>query len=345
MSSTIINKVMKRVAVLMASVMPIAAAGQGSESYQFLGITPSAHVYALGGQNISLVSNDISLANQNPALLGHEMSNKLSLNYMHYLGESNLMGATYGIKAGAHGTVGVGLQYFGFGSMKGADETGTLTGDFGVHDISVGLMYSHDITNRLRGGIAVKMISSSYEQYSAMAISTDLGINYFDEDHDLSLSVAVKNLGGQVKKFDNTSDKLPWDIQLGWSQYIKNTPIRLSVTAYNLPRWKSPYYKASHESGEAPEYYTPKFMSNLFRHLVIGAEYAPSEKFFIGIGYNYKTRSDMSTYARNFVSGFSVGAGINVKAFGASVAIAQPHTGATTFMLNLSLNIAEFINR
>ncbi|MDE6715823.1 MAG: type IX secretion system protein PorQ, partial [Muribaculaceae bacterium] len=339
------KRLIQRMALAAMAIMPIGAMGQGSESYQFLSITPSAHVYALGGQNITLVSNDISLANQNPALLGQEMSNKLSLNYMRYLGESNLMGATYGIKAGAHGTVGVGLQYFGFGSMKGADESCTLTGDFGVHDVSVGVMYSHDITDRLRGGIGVKMISSSYEQYSAMAISTDLGINYFDPEHELSLSVVVKNLGGQVKKFDNTSDKLPWDIQLGWSQYLKNTPIRLSVTAYNLPRWKSPYYKTSHESGEAPEYYTPKFVSNLFRHLVIGAEYAPSEKFFIGIGYNYKTRSDMSTYARNFVSGFSVGAGINVKAVGASVAIAQPHTGATTFMLNLSLNIGEFINR
>lgn len=339
------QRIVKRVMTLMAAAMPFVAMGQGSESYQFLSITPSAHVYALGGQNISLVSNDITLANQNPALLGQEMSNKLALNYMRYLGESNLMGATYGIRAGAHGTVGIGLQYFGFGSMKGADESGALTGDFGVHDISVAAMYSHDITEHLRGGISVKMISSSYEQYSAMAISTDLGINYFDPEHELSLSVAVKNLGGQVKKFDNTSDKLPWDIQLGWSQYIKNSPIRLSVTAYNLPRWKSPYYKTSSEPGEEPEYYTPKFVSNLFRHLVIGAEYAPSEKFFIGIGYNYKTRSDMSTYARNFISGFSVGAGFNVKAVGASVAIAQPHTGATTFMLNLSLNIAEFINR
>lgn len=339
------HRATRRVIWIMAAIMPIIAMGQGSESYQFLNITPSAHVYALGGQNISLVSNDIGLVNQNPALLGQEMSNKLSLNYMRYLGGSNIMGANYGIKAGTHGTVGIGLQYFGFGSMKGADENGTLTGDFGVHDIGISAIYSHDITDRLRGGIALKMITSNYEQYSALAISTDLGVNYFDPEHELSLSVAVKNLGGQIKKFDNTSDKLPWDIQLGWSQYIKDSPIRLSLTAYNLPRWKSPYYKTSNEPGEAPEYYTPKFVSNLFRHIVIGAEYAPSEKLFIGIGYNYKTRSDMSTYARNILSGFSIGAGFNVKAVGVSVALAQPHTGATTFMFNLSLNIAEFINR
>lgn len=321
------------------------ADGQNSESYQFLSITPSARVYALGGQNVSLISNDITLINQNPALLGREMHNQVAFNYMRYLGQNNLMGGTYGMRVGSHGALGIGIQYFGFGDMKGADASGNLTGTFGANDVTFGLTYSHDINDRLRGGIAVKMISSSYEQYSAFALATDLGINYFNPENDLSLSLVIKNLGGQVKKFDYTNDNLPWDIQLGWSQYLKNLPIRLSVTAYNLPRWKSSYYKIGHDATEKPEYYTPKFVSNLFRHLVFGVEYAPSEKFFVGLGYNYKTRSDMSTYSRNFVSGFSIGAGVNVKAVGASIALSQPHTGATTFMFNLRLNIAEFINR
>ena len=65
---------------------------------------------------------------------------------------------------------------------------------------------------------------------------------------------------------------------------------------------------------------------------------------YVGLGYNYKTRTDMSTYSRNLLSGFSLGAGMKVKAFGFGVALAQPHTGATTFMLNLATSIGDLLN-
>ena len=52
----------------------------------------------------------------------------------------------------------------------------------------------------------------------------------------------------------------------------------------------------------------------------------------------------MSTYSRSFISGFSLGAGLRVKSFGVGVAFAQPHSGATTLMLNLSMNINDFIH-
>ena len=49
----------------------------------------------------------------------------------------------------------------------------------------------------------------------------------------------------------------------------------------------------------------------------------------------------MSTYSRSFLSGFSISAGMKVKSFGVGVAFAQPHTGATTFMVNISTNLTE----
>ena len=52
----------------------------------------------------------------------------------------------------------------------------------------------------------------------------------------------------------------------------------------------------------------------------------------------------MATYSRNMLSGFSLAAGINVRSFNIGVALAQPHTGATTFMLNLNCNLSELLN-
>ena len=61
------------------------------------------------------------------------------------------------------------------------------------------------------------------------------------------------------------------------------------------------------------------------------------------MGYNYKTRTDMATYSRNMLSGFSLAGGINVGSFNVGVALAQPHTGATTFMFNLTCNLSDLI--
>ena len=45
------------------------------------------------------------------------------------------------------------------------------------------------------GGIELKGIYSSYADYSAFALATDLGINYYNPDRDLSLlGVVVANL-------------------------------------------------------------------------------------------------------------------------------------------------------
>ena len=52
----------------------------------------------------------------------------------------------------------------------------------------------------------------------------------------------------------------------------------------------------------------------------------------------------MSTYSRSFVSGFSLAAGLRAKSFGFGVALAQPHTGATTFMLNLTCSLDDLLH-
>lgn len=336
----------KRFGVLASLLMAAAvmSAQDGSTAYQFLNITNSSRIYGLGGVNISLVDDDINVIDQNPALLGSEMSNQVSLGYMRYIGGSNLASVRYGHSAGEHGAWAASISYFGYGSMKETDEGGNILGDFSPKDISFSGTYSHDITDRLRGGASLKFIYSGYGDFSALAIATDLGINYYDPERDLSLSVAVVNLGGQVKRFDNSYDRLPVDVRLGWSQSFGNFPLRLSVTAWNLTKWHLPYYETGDGSTTDEFNVKDKFMSNLFRHLVFGVDLISSPNWYLGLGYNYKTRTDMSTYSRSFLSGFSLAGGIKVKSFNVGLAFAQPHTGATTFMVNLGLNINDLIH-
>ena len=329
--------------LLLLATSVCVSAQNGSTAYNFLNISSSAKIYGLGGVNISLVDDDVSTIDQNPALLGPEMSNMLGMNYMHYVGGSNFAGARYAHSAGEHAGWSAAIQYFGYGSIKEATSDGTIIGSFSPKDVSFSGMYSHDITDRLRGGIAVKAIYSSYAEFSAFALATDLGVNYYDADRDLSLSLVVANLGGQVKRFYETHDRLPFDVRLGWSQSFGSFPLRFSITAWNLTKWHLPYTDTGDGSESAEPQEKDKFMSNLFRHLVFGIDLISSPNYYISLGYNYKTRTDMSTYKRNMLSGFTLGGGIKVKSFGISLAFAQPHTGATTFMFNLSYNFSDLI--
>lgn len=317
----------------------------GTTAYQFLNISPSSHVYGLGGTNISVIDDDIHLVEQNPALLGPEFNRQAGVSYMRYVGSTNFFGARYGQGIGEHNAIAAGVQYFGYGEMTATDADGTVTGTFNARDIAISASYSHDIAKNLRGGVTLKFIHSSYESYSAAAIAADLGINYYDPDHELSLSLVAKNLGGQVKKFNDSKDKVPWDLQLGVSKTFTGIPVRLSLTLHDLNKWKMPYYEPADRNNLTSELVEREsFGKNLLRHVIFGAEYLFSDNMYVALAYNYKTRTDMATYHRNLLSGISIGAGLKVKAFGIGVAYAQPHSSASTFMVNLTTSIGELLH-
>lgn len=337
-------------ALRLVAVVTVLATGtlrsqawESSPAYNFLNVPSSVDSYGQGGLNISTVNDDVNNIDMNPALLGPEMEKAIGLNYMHYIGGSNFAGAKFANRAGDHAGWGVGLQYFGYGSMKAADETGAVTGTFSPKDMAFSGYYSHDIYGNWRGGIALKFLYSAYDQYNAFAIATDLGINYFDPDRDLSFSVVVANLGGQVKRFTDSYDRLPFDVRLGWTQSFGSLPVRFSITAWNLTKWSLPYYETGDGSTDDEPRLKDSFASNLFRHLIFAVNFVPSDRFNISLGYNYKTRTDMATYSRNFLSGFTLGAQLRVKMFGIGVAFAKPHSGATTFMFNLTTSINDFL--
>lgn len=337
---------LRRAAVfaVMAMAVAAAAAQDGSTAYNYLNVTSSARIYGLGGVNITAVEDELSVTDQNPALMGPEMNNQVLFDYMRYVGESNFAGVRYAHAIGERGAWGIGLRYFGYGEMKSADETGVITGTFSPKDINFSGSFSYDITDRIRGGVTLKFLYSAYEQYSAMAVAADLGLNYYDPDHDFSASIVGANLGGQVKRFNDQNDKLPMDLRIGLAKGFTGIPLRVSITAWNLTKWHLPYWESGDGTSKEPFKKKDSFSSNLFRHLVFGLDFVPSDRFFVALGYNYKTRTDMSTYKRSFLSGFSLGAGLNLRKVSLALALAQPHTGATTFMFNLNLNLQDLLH-
>lgn len=336
-----------RIAIFMlTAVMALLShtARAQHSTYSCLEIPYSSHAFALGGYGagIAVIDPDISLAGENPGLLGNEVETQASVNYMHYLGDSNYAGVHFGMGYGRHSAWACGIQYLGYGNAMGTLPDGTVTGEFAMHDIMLNGIYSYDITDRLRGGLNIKMVISSYEHYSALAMAADVGINYYDPELDMSLSAVLKNMGGQIKRFDRDYVRVPFDIQLGWMQRIGQSPFQFGASAHNLTKWKLPYYKHSTDADTETEL-KDSFADNLLRHLTFSLQYAPSEKFYIALGYNHKVRTDMDTYKRNFLSGFSAGFGLRVKDFKVDVSYAQPHRGGSSIMLNLGMNLQELL--
>lgn len=323
--------------------LPVLRAEEGNSAYEFLNIPTSSHVWGLGGTNITIVDDDITLTDANPALLGPEIDMQVGVNYMLYMGSSNFAGARFGKAAGERGAWAVGMRYLNYGSMTEYGEDGVAMGSFSPQDLVVEGTYSHDIDSRLRGGINVKMIYSNYADYSAFAMAADLGINYYNEETDLSFSAVLKNMGGQLKRFNKDYDRLPFDFQLGYMQGLGTSPFSISITASHLTKWKLPYYTHDKDDPDNQQVLKSNFGSDLFRHLIFGLQYSPSDSFYAALAYNYKRATDMSVYHRSFLSGFSLGLGLSVRAWKLGVSFAMPHAGASSLMLNLSCGLGELL--
>ncbi len=340
-------KIAKRlISGLFASAIAVASlsAQSVSDGYSFLNIPTSSHVFGLGGNNIAIIDDDVTLADQNPALIGPELDMQVAVNYAYYMSSGNFAGVRFGTAAGEHSGWALGLRYLNYGKFDGYDEFGTPTGSFTPSDVVLEGSYARDITDRWRGGANLKIVYSGYHNYEAFAMAADLGVNYYDPERDLSFSAVLKNMGGQIKRFDSRHVRMPFDIQLGYMQSIGMSPFQISITADNLTRWNIPYYKYDDSGDGDLVKENMAFIPNLFRHLIFGVQYQPSEKFYACIAYNYRTKSDMSSFNSTFLSGFSLGAGFKTRGFSVSAAYAMAHKSASTFMLNISCSVGELMH-
>lgn len=332
------------VAMAIMLTMPIYLHAENSnDAYHFLDIPTSSHVMGMGGTNITIIDDDVTLADQNPALIGPELEKQVALNYMHYMGSGNFAGIRYGMAASETSAWAIGLRYLNYGTFDGYDEWGSSTGTFTPTDLVIEGSYARDISGRWRGGVNLKFAYSSYEQYNAMALAADIGVNYYDDEKDLSFSAVLRNMGGQIKRFNEKYARVPFDLVIGYQQALGSSPFQIAITAHNLTRWNIPYYEYSDKDEEI---YSEKksFFSNFFRHLTFGLQFEPSEKFYACLGYDYKTRTDMSSFNKSILSGFSIGAGFKARGFRIGASYSQPYKSASTLMLNLSCSIGELLN-
>ena len=267
------------------------------------------------------------MAVQNPALLSCVADKTLNLNYMLYIDGVNVGGAAFARTAGERSTWAVTAQYVDYGELKETTEENIEIGTFSAKDISISGIYTYDLSDYWSGGVRTNFIYSHYDKYSSFAIGIDLGLNYYHQESDFSASLVARNLGGQLKAFEERHEKLPADVQLGFSKRLAHAPFRLSFTLHDLTHWSTSVTAANN------------FGKKLLNHIALGIDFLPTSNFYLAAGYNFRRGEEMKINGSSHWAGFTCGTGIQLKRLKLGIAYAKYHVSSSSLIFNLSYTL------
>ena len=320
---------MKRILIILVSLLSSLPswAQEGSFSQTVLRLPTSSHVAALGGENISLTEDTPWAGMSNPALLSGVSNLSLGLNFMTYAGGSTYAGAEFVKAFGERHTGAAFAQMLSYGEMSETDASGNELGSFSPKDIVFGVGYSYLLSDRWAGGANLKGIYSKYADFTAFALAVDLGINYLDEENDLSISATMMNIGAPLKTFDDRTERLPYNLQVGFSKGMAHLPVRFSVTLTDLTRWRTKDY--FHPADEKLS-----FGKKALNHFVVGLDVEPTDYLYVGVGYNFRRAYELKAAGSSHWAGITAGAGLRLSRFKLGLSYAKYHLSCSSLMCN-----------
>jgi hypothetical protein len=320
----------------------------GNTVFNFLKLPATPQLSALGGINVSQVSDDIGLAFNNPALLKPSMhgqlntvftglydgitSYHLSLGYHHAKLNTNFLW---------------GLNFLNYGSTTQADAAGNVLGQFRPTDWVMQVSASRSYLQKWKYGATVKFIQSNYGSYRSNGIAVDMGVLFQDTANLFSVSLLAKNMGSQLKKYDGTGpDDLPFDMQMGFSKRLENAPFGFSVTAHHLHQFDISYNDTSfNNSNGFPNESSRKFTADkLFRHIVAATTIYIGDRVEVIAGYNYLRRKELNIgRAGNGLNGFSMGVNLLLPKLQVRYARSQYQSNRAYHQFGLNLPLNQYV--
>jgi hypothetical protein len=340
--------------ILVFFIKPLLSFAQpGGKAFQFLEITNSARVAALGGDLIAVNDTDPELAYHNPALLILNSNHHLTLNYVNYFAGANFGYASIAVKLNDKNNLAAGIHYLYYGTFQGADENGIKTGTFRAADYSVNIMYSRRIDSMLTIGFTAKSIYSDYERYNSTALALDAGITYSNPDKKFSAGLVLRNMGMQVDTYSPNDDRepLPFNIAVGFSKGLAYAPLAFNMVFSHLEKWNLTYETEEDKTEEQVLIETDQtksenkfddFFDKLMRHVQIGSTISLGEHLDVRVGYNYRRRQELKIDNKPGMVGFSWGVGLNLTKFKISYGRSVYHLAGGTNHFSFSMNLDEF---
>lgn len=321
----------------------------GKGVFRFLNLPNASKTAALG--NAFPVSNqpDFTQAFQNPSLINADAAGVLALNYSNYISDINFGSIQYGLKLKNTGLISTGLMFINYGDFDETDASGNTTGNtFSAGDYLLNIGYAKNWKQKVFYGANAKIIYGSYDIYRSFAVATDLAITYKDSASNLATGIIFKNIGYQLKPFDQKRESLPFEIALSFSQKLKYAPFRYHISYTNLQNFNLSYQdpnKADEEldllTGE-PINDKVSFANRFSRHFIFGAELLLSPSFNIQAGYNLQKNKELNISGTGGLAGFSFGFMLKLKKLSIGYANARLNAAGSNNYFSVQLQPSIF---
>lgn len=316
----------------------------GESTYQFLNISTSPRQLALGGKTITNYDYDVSQAIYNPSVINSEMDNNFSLNFFNYFADITYGSAAYAYTLDNRGnTLHFGLSYINYGNFEGYNEIGDPTNDFTGNEAALSVGYANKFKDiPIYYGVNVKIITSKFEQYNSLGLASDIGFYYKNDKLLLDIGLVFRNIGTQIKSYDNVHEKLPFEVDLGISQLVENAPIRWHITLENIQKWpiglSNPSRLIIDLDGNVNEEKV-SFMNDLLRHVIVGAELFPKSIFNLQLGYSFRRGEELRIVDQKNFSGLSFGFGIKFNKLRFNYSHARYSSASNISFLGLQIDL------
>ncbi len=324
------------------SVQSFAQRG-GETLFGLLHLTQSAKVASLGGNQVGIEGHDLAMLIHNPALLDSTFSKQVSISYVPYFA-----GINYGYGGVAWnfrnvGNFALGFQHLGYGDFIGADETGTITGNFTAGETVIQLSYSRQLNKHFTAGLSVKPVFSQIESYNSWGMAFDAGLFYRHHDGLFSGGLVLRNFGKQITSYsDLPTESLKPDLQIGLSKKLAHAPFRFSLTFQDLISGSLSYNLPNDGSSSTTNESDDSGMEKMLRHVVFGTEFAPSQNFYVAAGYNARRRHELKVDARASTVGFTWGFGVRIYKLHFSYGSGRYHLGGSSNHFSITTNLSAF---
>lgn len=300
---------MKKILIifLLSTTYLVCQSKVATTAAPFLNIGVGPHAVAMGGAFIA-TANDVTSLYWNPAGASRTNQNDAMFAYTSWFADINYSWTGAMVKLGDAGTIGMSLTYLDYGDIEittlaEQDGTGQF---FTAYDLSMGLTYAYNLTDRFSLGGTVKYIQQSIWNTSASAFAVDLGVLFHSDIYGLRIAATITNFGTDMQ-LDGDALLVQHDVDP--NNYGNNDQIlaTLQTGEYPLP--------LTFKIGVAMDVLNTEdnritlaadalHPTDNYESLNVGAEYIYSDLVAFRVGYK-------SLFLDDTEEGFTAGIGLN----------------------------------
>lgn len=323
----------------------------GRAFYQFLEMSPTPFLTALGGSNVSVADSLFSIAYWNPSLIG--TPGFLNLSFMNYYADIKYGYVSYAFHLPKFvGKGEMGIKFLNYGQFTLADQFGNRLGTYTGNNIELNGSVARQFGS-IQYGMQLKLIYSQIESYYSYGIGVSLGGSWQSKNGNTTIGFTLNNIGYVMKTYvkTNASRNLPFQIQAGITQKVPHTPFRVTMTWHHLnapilfnPDDDKPVLTYDFTGKPLNERNT--LTENLFRHLILGLEIIPFKDLHFRVGYNHQRRQELKPPDQVFgTTGFAFGGSLRIKTIRLEYTYANFHVVGGIHQFGIITNLHQYIKK